>query len=50
MHQIMAIVDNYLYNPAVQTIVIQNLIVPSQGGKTDEEAVQQSDRTNPKRH
>ena len=39
MRQIMGIVDSYLYNPAVQTIVIQNLIVPSQGGQTDAEAV-----------
>ena len=39
MHQIMAIVDNYLYDPAIQTIVIQNLIVPDQGGTTDEEKV-----------
>ena len=42
MRQIMAIVDSYLYNPAVQTIVIQNLIVPSQGGQTDTEAVQKA--------
>ena len=42
MRQIMAIVDNYLYDPAVQTIVIQNLIVPTQGGQTDEEAVQEA--------
>lgn len=40
MHQIMAIVDNYLYGPAIQTIVIQRLIVPSQGGQTDTAAVQ----------
>ena len=39
MRQIMAIVDNYLYPPAVGTIVIQNLIVPDQGGETDREAV-----------
>lgn len=39
MHQIIAIVDNYLYPPAIGTIVIQNLIVPSQGGETDSEAV-----------
>ena len=42
MRQIMAIVDSYLYPPAVQTIVIQNLIVPSQGGQTDTEAVQKA--------
>ena len=39
MHQIMAIVDNYLYAPAIGTIVIQRLIVPGQGGQTDEAAV-----------
>ena len=40
MRQIIAIVDNYLYSPAVGTIVIQNLIVPDRGGETDKEAVQ----------
>lgn len=40
MRQIIAIVDSYLYSPAISTIVIQNLIVPSQGGKTDQDAVQ----------
>jgi glutathione S-transferase len=39
MHQIMSIIDSYLYSPAISTIVIQRLIVPSQGGTTDEEAV-----------
>jgi glutathione S-transferase len=39
MRQIMAIVDSYLYAPAIQTVVIQRLIVPSQGGKPDEEKV-----------
>lgn len=42
MHQIMAIIDSYLYDPAVGTIVIQNLIVPSQGGETDRQAVQEA--------
>lgn len=42
MRQIMAIVDSYLYQPAVGTIVIQNLIVPSQGGKTDTTAVKEA--------
>ena len=42
MLQIMAIVDNYLYPPAVGTIVIQNLIVPTQGGETDPEAVMEA--------
>lgn len=39
MHQMVAIVDNYLYPAAILTIVIQRLIVPSQGGQTDEAAV-----------
>ncbi|MFQ4139434.1 glutathione S-transferase family protein [Nodosilinea sp. PGN35] len=39
MRQIMAIVDNYLYGPAIGTITIQRLIVPSQGGQPDEDAV-----------
>ena len=42
MHQIMSIIDNYLYPPAVGTIVIQNLIVPRQGGKIDESAVKEA--------
>jgi glutathione S-transferase len=39
MRQIMAIIDSYFYSPAITTIVIQRLIVPSQGGKTDEDTV-----------
>ncbi|MCY7321671.1 MAG: glutathione S-transferase family protein [Phormidesmis sp. CAN_BIN36] len=39
MHQMVSIIDNYLYPPAILTIVIQRLIVPSQGGQTDEAAV-----------
>jgi len=39
MRQIMAIIDSYFYPSAIITIVIQRLIVPSQGGKTDENAV-----------
>ncbi len=39
MRQIMAIIDSYLYSPAIGTIVIQRLIVPTQGGKTDEDKV-----------
>lgn len=39
MRQIMAIIDSYFYPPAIRTIVIQRLIVPSQGRKTDEDAV-----------
>ncbi|MEA5451314.1 glutathione S-transferase family protein [Leptolyngbya sp. CCNP1308] len=39
MRQIMAIVDSYLYAPAIGTITIQRLIVPSKGGQPDEDAV-----------
>ena len=39
MRQIMGIIDGYLYAPAIGTIVIQSLIVPSQGGNPDEEKV-----------
>ncbi len=38
--QIMSIVDSYLYSPAISTITIQRLIVPSQGGQPDETAIQ----------
>jgi glutathione S-transferase len=33
MRQIMGIIDSHLYPPAIGTIVIQRLIVPTQGGK-----------------
>lgn len=39
MLQIMGIVDSYLYPAVIGTIVIQRLIVPNQGGETDEPAV-----------
>ena len=39
MRQIMAIIDSYLYPSAISTIVIQRLIVPTQGGKADEDKV-----------
>jgi glutathione S-transferase len=39
MRQIMGIIDSYLYAPVVTTIVTQRLIVPSQGGSTDETKV-----------
>jgi glutathione S-transferase len=39
MRQIMAIIDTYLYPSAIGTIVIQRLIVPSQGGTIDEDKV-----------
>jgi len=39
MRQIMAIVDSYLYAPAIGTITIQRIVVPGQGGEPDEEAV-----------
>jgi glutathione S-transferase len=40
MHQIMAIVNHYLYAPAIGVLTIQNLIVPSQGGQPDQAAVE----------
>lgn len=40
MRQIMAIIDNYLYSPAISVITIQRLIVPSQNGQPDEAAIQ----------
>ncbi len=39
MHQIMGIIDNYLNPTAIGTIVTQRLIVPNQGGQTDEAKV-----------
>lgn len=39
MRQIMAIIDSYLYSPAIMSIVIQRLIMPTQGGETDEDKV-----------
>lgn len=40
MFQIMSIIDSYLYSPAVGKIVIQRLVVPQQGGQSDEAAIQ----------
>ncbi|MGF1536617.1 MAG: glutathione S-transferase family protein [Elainellaceae cyanobacterium] len=42
MHQIISIIDNYLYGKAIGTIVIQRLIVPQQGGEPDGQAVQEA--------
>jgi len=39
MRQIITIIDNYFYPAAIGTIVIQRMIVPMQGGKTDEDKV-----------
>ena len=39
MRQILSIIDSYLYPHAIGKIVIQRLIVPSQGGTTDEDLV-----------
>ena len=39
MRQILSIIDSYLYPHAISKIVIQRLIVPSQGGTTDEDLV-----------
>ncbi|MEH1956497.1 glutathione S-transferase family protein [Nostoc sp.] len=41
MRQIIAIIDNYLYAP-FGTIVVQCLMLPSQGGKTDSDLVQKA--------
>ncbi len=40
MRQIMSIVDSYLYGPSISEITIQRLIVPCQGGQSDETAIQ----------
>ncbi len=40
MYQIVSIVDSYLYAPAIGTLTIQNLIVPSQGGEPDKAAIE----------
>ena len=42
MYQIMSIVSSYLYGPAVGTITMQNLIIPQQGGQTDQDAVEEA--------
>ncbi|MEM6599691.1 MAG: glutathione S-transferase family protein [Cyanobacteria bacterium P01_C01_bin.69] len=39
MHQVMSIVNSYLYDPAVQTLTIENLVKPQQGKEIDEQAV-----------
>jgi glutathione S-transferase len=41
MRQIIAIIDSYLYAP-FGTIVVQCLMIPSQGGKTDSDLVQKA--------
>jgi glutathione S-transferase len=42
MLQIISIINTYLYPAAIGTIVIQRMIVPQEGGKTDLEKVQQA--------
>ncbi|MGB3200585.1 MAG: glutathione S-transferase family protein [Nodosilinea sp.] len=42
MRQIISIIDSYLYAPAIGTVVIQRLIVPQQGGESDESAVKEA--------
>lgn len=42
MYQMMSIVSSYLYDPAVGTLTIQNLVVPQQGGETDQAAVEKA--------
>lgn len=39
MYQIMSIISSYLYGSAIGTIVMQAMMVPQQGGKTDQAAV-----------
>src|SRR4028118_273728 len=39
MRQIMAIIDSYLFGPAIGSIVVQRLILPSLGRNTDEAKV-----------
>ncbi len=40
MYQIISIVNNYLYAPAVTTLTIENLVKPNQGKETDKAAVE----------
>ncbi len=40
MYQIMSIVNSYLYAPAVGALTIENLVKPSQGKDTDQQAVE----------
>lgn len=40
MYQVMGIVNNYLYAPAVMALTIENLVKPGQGEETDQEAVE----------
>ncbi len=40
MQQIISIIDSYLYPKAIGAVVIQRVIVPSQGGTTDLEKVE----------
>jgi glutathione S-transferase len=35
MNQVMSVIDSYAYGPMVQKVVIQRLVVPLMGGKTD---------------
>ncbi len=40
MYQIMAVINNYLYPPAVGALTIENLVVPQQGGEPDEKKIE----------
>ena len=40
MYQIASIVNSYLYTPAIGQIVIQNLIVPQQGGEPNQTLIE----------
>jgi len=40
MYQVMAIVNSYLYAPAIGALTIENLVKPGQGKETDQKAVE----------
>ncbi|MGC1217671.1 MAG: glutathione S-transferase family protein [Phormidesmis sp.] len=40
MHQIMAVINSYLYAPAISALTIENLIVPQQGGEPDKKKIE----------
>jgi len=42
MHQLMSVVNSYLYAPAVGVLTIENLVKPGQGKETDQAAVEEA--------
>jgi glutathione S-transferase len=40
MYQVMSIVNSYLYAPAVGVLTTQNIVVPGQGGRPDQKAIE----------